>query len=101
MTYFEGTIIHGTLRNEDIFPALVDHLEAMELSEPIYEDDRKEQVEGFRADFRAKELETEYGQELVYEVFQAIESYLPDGYYCGALEGDGSDFGIWKLEPYE
>ena len=101
MSYFEGTIIHGTLRNEDVFPALVDHLEAMELPDDLYEAERIKLVEEFREDFRAKELESEYGQELVYEVFQAIESYLPSGYYCGALEGDGSDFGIWKMEPYE
>jgi len=28
----------------------------------------------------------------------ALNEYAPDGYYFGAIEGDGSDFGFWAIE---
>lgn len=32
------------------------------------------------------------------ELFDVLDSYAPEGYYFGAIEGDGSDFGYWKIE---
>ena len=90
-----GTIIHGTLRNEDIIPALLDYLEAMPLHKSVSNDERIEKVRIFKEDFRGKEPESEWATELCYEVFDAINEYLPEGFYCGSLEGDGSDFGVW------
>lgn len=31
------------------------------------------------------------------DLFDALDSYAPDGYYFGAHEGDGSDFGYWEI----
>ena len=90
-----GTIIHGTLRNEDIIPALLDYLETMPLHKSASNDERMKKVESFKEDFRGKDPESEWAMELCYEIFDAINEYLPEGFYCGALEGDGSDFGVW------
>ena len=31
-------------------------------------------------------------------LFDVLDMYAPDGYYFGCTEGDGSDFGYWKIE---
>lgn len=33
---------------------------------------------------------------IINELFDSLNSYAPDGYYFGAHEGDGSDFGYWE-----
>lgn len=34
--------------------------------------------------------------EMLVELFEELEKLAPEGYYFGALEGDGSDFGFWR-----
>lgn len=34
-------------------------------------------------------------------VLPAMENLAPDGWYFGALEGDGSDFGYWQVTDDE
>ena len=36
--------------------------------------------------------------EIVNDLMDALNEYAPDGYYFGAIEGDGSDFGFWQDE---
>ena len=106
----EGTIIHGTLRNRDVIPALIDYLETMPIPESERDEKRMDKeglvtrsalVKSFREDFRGKNPESEWADEICFEVCDAIESYLPEGFYCGAIEGDGSDFGVWRVDTEE
>jgi hypothetical protein len=32
------------------------------------------------------------------ELWDVLNNYAPEGYYFGCTEGDGSDFGYWKIE---
>lgn len=34
---------------------------------------------------------------LLEELIDLLDTYAPDGYHFGTLEGDGSDFGFWRL----
>ena len=108
MTVETGTIIHGTLRNQDIGPALADYLVNMggngivplhlwpkldKTANRLCEDvDRINNIGNDDAWF------SEEGSEIVAELFEVIDEFLPDGYYCGSTEGDGSDFGVWEIE---
>ena len=98
-----GTIICGTLRNADVAPALVDYLVNMgkngivpigkwkqldKVAKQAHADiDKIDELDGW---------ETDECYEIVADLFDAINQLLPEGYYCGSLEGDGADFGVWE-----
>jgi len=88
-----GTVIHGTLRTEDLVPAF---LEELKMLDPDRADSYFERIP-------AEALEDEdhiwwqTGEALwmVEELFDVLNEYAPPFTYFGALEGDGSDFGFW------
>ena len=92
MNISTGTIIQGTLRYEDLLPAFLGLLGEYS---PVKADmlrNRSERIaliedEGQRGDEESGLLEV---------IAEAIDRYQVRGYYFGALEGDGSDFGIWE-----
>lgn len=96
-----GSISHGTLREEDILPALLDALESVD--EP--------RCNAIRSDWDYLLLPiAEYGIEemlgnndcmcdsassLIDTLYDALQDYTPPYAYCGAHQGDGSDIGVW------
>ena len=42
----------------------------------------------------------EEGSYLLEDLFAALDSIAPSGYYFGAHPGDGSDFGFWEVEEF-
>ena len=97
-----GTVISGTLRNEDLLNAFIDELEWLRESSP-------EQIPThMKLKQDAKVIQTDltigyrYGDvflsEIVNELQDALNEYAPDGMYFGTLEGDGADFGWWNIE---
>jgi hypothetical protein len=112
-----GTLIHGTLRSEDVLPAFADEIERQQivngawLSLPENKSFR-DSLENLKwelmewTDKRQAELnDTTYGLRDMdddgseYELWSSACDYLsafaPQGGYFGAHEGDGSDFGYW------
>ena len=86
-----GTLIHGTLRNEDLAHAFMSELDRL--------DDHDDTIANLVAEVDSvNDWESELGSELVNEMIDALSEYAPDGYYFGAIEGDGSDFGFWAIE---
>lgn len=109
-----GTISHGTLRNEDLIPALKGELEILAKNlqrehekrtekDPDYESE----VDKFLAelfqdldDISAREMSPDYYEsEEAFDDYEILEGWLnqfaPPYTYFGALEGDASDFGFW------
>ena len=80
-----GTLIHGTLRTEDLIEAFRAELSRID---PIAE----------AAIVPADDPESEDAQYELDELFEVLDRYAPEGYYFGAHEGDGSDFGFWPIE---
>lgn len=95
-----GTVIAGTLRNEDLLNAFtgeVEYLMAGYLDQPIAQTyyDAKE----FLFQYETKtEVDECIASELVNELIDALNTYAPEGLYFGTLEGDGADFGWWYSE---
>lgn len=87
-----GTVIHGTLREEDLFPAFFDVYVQLPGATPG------------RAVYYLKEWATqdEYRFDVLTELGDEISALAPEGLYFGANEGDGSDFGFWpEFEAFE
>ena len=99
-----GTLIHGTLRSEDLLQAFADELErinpdALSRVLKIYPE-----VRGKSATNIAEVDQTSIGEvlsEAIEMLMDALNEYAPDGYYFGSIEGDGSDFGFWADEEEE
>jgi hypothetical protein len=105
-----GSVIHATLRPEDLLGAFLFALEdagsskASRFNAELIElgfghsmcgvcgmGNREEWPEGFDDDT---------AQEIIADMMDALNDIAPDGYYFGAHPGDGSDFGFWECEEW-
>lgn len=89
-----GTVIRGTMRLEDLIPALL---------ELLPEERQQEILKGHGMEALPPEDDVWWrvSQEAVWlfeEVWDAVEELAPPGTYFGAHPGDGSDIGFWPLE---
>ena len=88
-----GTVIHGTLRSEDLIPAFADELELL--------DEQKEFVSLVKEANKFKDWEdVEECGWLIERLVDALSEFAPEGCYFGSTEGDGSDFGFWTCEDF-
>jgi len=91
-----GTVIHGTLRPQDLIRAFSEWLDYYQNGAFLslienYAETREDLVmQGDNDD-----------PWLLDELFDAINEAIPSGFYFGAHPGDGSDFGIWENEEEE
>jgi hypothetical protein len=91
-----GSISHGTLRSEDLVPALADELRRLRGALPLT------LAREVRA-FNAGKYDTDHGcdVELINDLCDALNGYAPDYCYFGAHPGDGADFGFWLCEDWQ
>tara|TARA_R110000787_G_scaffold110744_1_gene219424 strand:+ start:108 stop:518 length:411 start_codon:yes stop_codon:yes gene_type:complete len=82
-----GTVIHGTLRDEDLLPAFADELAR------VSNDSHPMLVEPGRMD--ADENYTD--ADIIYDLMDALQEYAPSHVYFGNTS-DGSDFGWWPQD---
>jgi hypothetical protein len=88
------TVSQGTMRLQDIIPAFVYALENLEKAAGetrfvmLCEESRL-------ADF-GHDFDSEAACELADELFQAINTLVPEGWFFGSHPGDGADFGFWE-----
>ncbi len=88
-----GTVIHGTLRSEDLIPAFFSELLA-------YDPDAAAVILDNFPDYLGDEPDpncylSEDTNWLFDKLFDALNDVAPKGHYFGAHPGDGSDFGFW------
>lgn len=79
---YAGTVSHGTLRAEDLIFKFAEVLR--ELNQAKYAKLALRQPDDL--------------DEYVVELADALNEEAPVGYYFGAHEGDGSDFGFWEVD---
>lgn len=97
-----GTVSHGTLLTYDLANAFLGALETV--APAVYQqlvfpcgmvpDYLRAIVAGRSSDY----WQTEAADDFVASLFDALNEHAPEGYYFGAHEGDGSDFGFWAIE---
>jgi len=107
----KGSLIHGTHRTQDLIPAFMsaisrianekpegfDHKHASALEVALLnavpshaqEDDAAEWWDSEDASYLLNE-----------ELLDSLCDCAPEGFYFGAHEGDGSDFGFWEDEEH-
>jgi hypothetical protein len=102
-----GTLIHGTLRDEDLLPAFADELDRVsngayaELRDTagrwlVWLQEYPDSVEDDAGDTVA-----ECVPEVINELIDALQEYAPSHMTFGAHEGDGSDFGWWPSLDFD
>jgi hypothetical protein len=99
-----GTVIHGTLRTEDLLPAFTHELARVAnphacselLVEAMSWIGREEPADG-------EELEDfiESRHDVLVRLLDALDECAPFGIYFGPHEGDGADFGWWLIDEPE
>lgn len=120
--YLGESVSHATLRDVDLLEAFADTLESLSLGNNITKHnqlirDAREAVTYLKKDDwdfiglqgaaraslekRIQKAKDEAPFILNEELFDALGEFAPDGFYFGAHEGDGSDFGFWPYEDEE
>ncbi len=83
-----GTIINGTMRDEEVIPELI--AAGLSLRDELSPADREE-LEEIQGRAEAEDF-NEYDCETAFDILQ---NYAPPYCYVGAHEGDGADYGVW------
>ncbi len=94
-----GTLIHGTLRDEDLLQAFADELARIDIKrfDEVIKPDAHLFAES--ANLTTEEIVEALGEDVtdvINDLMDALNEYAPYGYYFGSIEGDGSDFGFWE-----
>ena len=105
-----GSLIHATLRSEDLLPAFLHALE--DYKHPKAGAFNSELIElgfgysqcgvcglGNREEW-PEAFDDDMASEIISDMMAALNELAPDGFYFGAHEGDGSDFGFWPLSEW-
>lgn len=102
MTFVPGSVSCGTMRLYDLANAFTAALETVSLE--AYQqlafpvdftcDGLRAIDEGPSAEF----WNTEAADEFIGMLTDTLNEHAPDGYYFGAHEGDGADFGFWETK---
>lgn len=95
----KGTVSHGTMRYVDLIPTFWDYLLGSDssLTLPIQDFDLYSTILNADSDMHLDDDEMEDAGNLLATLFDAMNDLAPEGYYFGAHEGDGSDYGFWEL----
>lgn len=86
-----GTVIHTTLRIEDLIPSFTEKLKELQENNE-YQDLIDEAEELIESGIKGSD---DYHSDFCNQLFDALKDYAPPFCYFGNNEGDGSDFGFW------
>ena len=105
-----GTVIHGTLRDEDLLPAFTAELERLDTGEyaGVIAEANAIIAKGMRwgghgepvADWNDDDRE-QVGYLINESLIDALQTFCPPHVYFGSIEGDGADFGWWGVTDYD
>ena len=95
---YAGSISSGTMRSEDLIPKFLEVLRDMCPAEYSY----LARLYGIKGDenweLEAGKRETDELDWLLNGIQEILNNEAPEGYYFGASEGDGADYGFWEVE---
>jgi|18_taG_2_1085343.scaffolds.fasta_scaffold01382_9 hypothetical protein len=96
------SISHGTHRAQDLIPRFLGVLRTY--SEDHYKEILTNMIEdGYKSEISEDDpyWESDSCNESIHSLFDSLNNEAPDNCYFGAHEGDGADFGFWKLPSNE
>jgi len=109
-----GTVIHATLRPQDLIPAFLELLESLDSLQYRKTIDHIKELDpnvigtachasGYVPGVDISDDHPWWDSEdsayfLNETLFEVLQDYAPEGHYFGAHIGDGSDFGFWPFE---
>lgn len=94
-----GTIIHATMRVEDLLPAFLHELERLDTEHKYSEEikEGKQLIEIATVDPSYWNIQSTV--EFCWETLVcALDTFAPDNHYFGSHPGDGSDYGFWEAD---
>lgn len=96
-TECKGTLIHGTGNPAHLVPSFMNAARhTVEYAQMVSVPNSIVPSEAFEDD-EHEFWRTDQAQELVIELMDILDGYAPEGYYFGAHEGNGSDYGFWEF----
>ncbi len=90
-----GTISSGTLRLEDLIPALASELDNIRLTRSERKTVREALAYDFDAEPSDEDLDHTNADDLYDELTTIADNHCPDYTYFGSTEGDGAEIGVW------
>jgi hypothetical protein len=87
-----GTVSHGTLKPDDLIPAFAEELEYQLQRNPEF----RPQFASLLAE--AEDCDHDHEDVLLEDLIDALQGFAHPDHYFGASDGDGSDFGFWKID---
>lgn len=90
-----GTIIHGTLRMQDLIPAFLDALWQVAPAAAASFQSIQDRAQGREG---SAWWDGEEAAAMLERLTDTLNEHAPEGHYFGAHPGDGADFGFWKVE---
>ena len=90
-----GSIITGTLRNEDLLTAFADALEDYVMRNPELPLKHREAATALVWEAREISPDALDASEVIADLIDALQEFAPPGHCFGSHEGDGADFGFW------
>lgn len=96
-----GSIISGTMEEEDLIPTFMDELECLDPKAAKRIEENPENAPYFSEGEDDVYTEDEYRDcmhWLIDELFEVLDEYAPPFCYFGAHPGDGADYGFWPSE---
>lgn len=90
------SVSRGTLRPIDLLKCFITELENIH---PNAKNHYQSLIKEAKLELKLCEKDIqENASELIDDLMDAINQYVPEGYYFGAHPGDGSDFGYWAID---
>ena len=97
-----GTVSHGTMRPEDLLETLGTELQRLDTDleyrdlAQLAQDTHRQLVDAQSTGVPAWLFERAHYA--IDELFDALDTFAPEGHYFGGHEGDGTDYGYWRYE---
>ena len=85
-----GTVSHGTMRNEDLMSTFEQEIKRLTIPESFQKIRNERKLWKKSGKF--------WKSDYVNFLFDKLDELAPEDCYFGATEGDGSDYGFWKIE---
>ena len=105
---YYGTVSSGSMREEDLISVFLEVLIELdtdhEYESVIREGEQIMELFHYSNENWIEITHEGWNQISLYlneDLWNAMDSFSPEGYYFGSHPGDGADYGFWEIEEYD